>query len=39
MPWFERDPCLESLRDDSRLRELIAELRARWGPDREAISS
>lgn len=38
-PWFERDPCLESLRDDSRFRNLIEELRARWAPEREATSS
>jgi adenylate cyclase len=29
-PWFERDPCLESLRDDPRFTQLIQELRARW---------
>jgi serine/threonine protein kinase len=29
-PWFERDPCLASLRDDARFKQLIEELRARW---------
>ena len=30
-PWFERDPCLASVRDNPRFRKLIEELRARWG--------
>ena len=30
-PWFERDPCLESVRSDLRFKKLIHELRARWG--------
>jgi serine/threonine protein kinase len=29
-PWFERDPCLESVRNDPRFTQLINELRARW---------
>lgn len=29
-PWFERDPCLESLRDDPRFKQLIEQLRVRW---------
>jgi tetratricopeptide (TPR) repeat protein len=32
-PWFERDPCLASIRDDPKFRSLISELRGRWeGP-------
>ena len=30
-PWFERDPCLASVRDNPRFRLLIQELKARWG--------
>jgi hypothetical protein len=30
-PWFERDPCLASVRDDPRFTKLIEELRTRWG--------
>jgi hypothetical protein len=30
-PWFERDPCLSSVRDNPRFRKLIQELKARWG--------
>jgi len=29
-PWFERDPCLASVRDNPRFRQLISELKARW---------
>ena len=29
-PWFERDPCLESVRGDARFEKLIEELKARW---------
>ncbi len=29
-PWFERDPCLESVREDPRFKKLIGELKARW---------
>lgn len=29
-PWFERDPCLESVRDDPRFKKLVSDLRARW---------
>lgn len=30
-PWFERDPCLASVRSEPRFIELMKELRARWG--------
>ena len=30
-PWFERDPCLASVRSDPRFVVLIQELKARWG--------
>lgn len=30
-PWFERDPCLASVRSEPRFVELMRELRARWG--------
>ena len=29
-PWFERDPCLESIRGDPRFLALISELKNRW---------
>ncbi len=29
-PWFERDPCLASLRNDPGFIQLIRELKARW---------
>jgi tetratricopeptide (TPR) repeat protein len=32
-PWFERDPCLESIKDDHRFKKLVAELRAKWGSE------
>lgn len=31
-PWFERDPCLASVRGNPRFTELIRKLKARWGP-------
>ncbi len=31
-PWFERDPCLASVREDPRFKKLIEELRTRWAP-------
>jgi serine/threonine protein kinase len=30
-PWFERDPCLASVKDNPRFKQLIKELKARWG--------
>lgn len=30
-PWFERDPCLESVRPHPRFVALIGELKKRWG--------
>jgi serine/threonine protein kinase len=30
-PWFERDPCLESVRNDPRFTQLIEELKPLWG--------
>jgi hypothetical protein len=30
-PWFERDPCLASVRNHPRFIELMADLRNRWG--------
>jgi serine/threonine protein kinase len=30
-PWFEIDPCLESIRDNPRFVKLIGDLKSRWG--------
>lgn len=31
-PWFERDPCLASVRSEPRFIDLMKQLRGRWGP-------